>query len=122
MLKGSLYRLIKIAAEENLIEAMVELNKMNEIFKGHFPDQPVLPGVCMMQMIREILEAFFQEKLQLRKADDIRFSSMVDPTKDAQLTIQTGFNRTENGLQTKTRILKTDGTICCKMQAMFIFV
>ena len=121
MLKGSLYRLIKIAAEENLIEAMVELNEMNEIFKGHFPDQPVLPGVCMMQMIREILEAFFQEKLQLRKADDIRFSSMVDPTKDAQLTIQTHFNRIENGLQTKTKILKTDGTVCCKMQATFVF-
>ncbi len=100
---------------------MVELNKSHDIFKGHFPDQPVLPGVCMMQMIREILETFFQEKLQLLKADDIRFSAMVDPTKDAQLTIQTHFNRTENELKTKTKIVKEDGTVCCKMQARFVF-
>lgn len=121
MLKGSLYQLIKIAEEENWIKAMVELNKSDDIFKGHFPNQPILPGVCMMQMVREILETFFEQKLQLLKADDIRFSAMVDPTKDTQLTIQTHFNRVNNELQTKTKIVKVDGTVCCKMQAKFVF-
>ena len=121
MLKGSLYHLIKIAEENNIIEAVVELNKSDDIFKGHFPDQPVLPGVCMMQMIREILETFFQVKLQLLKADDVRFTAMVDPTKDAQLIVQIQFIRKDNSIQTKSKIPKMDEIVCCKMQATFVF-
>ena len=94
MLKDDLYSVKKIKEENKFIEAIIELNEQHKIFKGHFPGQPVLPGVCIMQMTREILESFLNKKLQLLKADDIRFSSMVDPTKNKELKfiLQYNFN------------------------------
>lgn len=119
MLKNALYKVNKMTAENDIVEAIVSLDKTHDIFKGHFPGQPVLPGVCMMQMVRELLETYCKAKLQLRKADDIRFSAMVDPTKDDQIKFQIQFNRSDDLLQTKTKILKMDDVICCKMKATF---
>ena len=30
----------------------VELNPQHPVYKGHFPDMPVAPGVCNIQIIR----------------------------------------------------------------------
>lgn len=119
MLKDSLYTVHELAEENDVLEAVVSLNKSHPVFKGHFPGQPVLPGVCLMQMVRELLETFFEEKLQLQKADDIRYPAMVDPTKDDQLRFQIVFNRSDDLAKTKTMILKADDAICCKMKATF---
>ena len=32
--------------------ATVLINENHVIFKGHFPDNPIMPGVCMMQIIK----------------------------------------------------------------------
>ncbi|MEJ0079486.1 MAG: hypothetical protein WDM78_00620 [Puia sp.] len=31
------------------------------IFSGHFPGQPVLPGVCMMEMVAEVLGVYLKK-------------------------------------------------------------
>ncbi len=122
MLKHTLYTVNTLTEKNNIIEAIVELDATHEIFKGHFPQQPVLPGVCLMQMVREILETYLQEKLQLFKAEDIRYTAMVDPTKKARLSFQIQFDRSDDLITTKSKILKKDDLICCKMQATFIIL
>ena len=67
MLKDSLYRILNISGENNAIEAIIELDEHHDIFKGHFPGQPVLPGVCMLQITKEILEIFFSIKYNCQK-------------------------------------------------------
>lgn len=120
MLKNSLYIIQKITEENNSVEAIVELNAKHEIFKGHFPGQPVLPGVCMMQMVREILESFLQQLLQLLKADDIRFLAMVDPTvtKELRFLIQYNFNEAKL-INMNAKISRQDDVVCCKMKATY---
>jgi 3-hydroxymyristoyl/3-hydroxydecanoyl-(acyl carrier protein) dehydratase len=41
--------------EENKTDMVrIKLNPNHEIFSGHFPDNPILPGVCVLQMVKEI--------------------------------------------------------------------
>ena len=44
-----------------IINAQLQLNPAHRVFEGHFPGQPVVPGVCMVQMIKEILETTWIE-------------------------------------------------------------
>src|ERR1700709_2936744 len=119
MLKDDLYKIQQINEENNSIHAVIELNELHEIFKGHFPGQPVLPGACMLQMTKEILETFFNNKLQLLKADDIRFTVMVDPNETKQLKFLIQYKRTETQLiNISAKILKKDEVVCYKMKAM----
>ncbi len=79
MLTGDFFILNHIKKTEDVIEAEIELNASHKIFEGHFPGQPVVPGVCMMQIIKEILEEAISKKITLLKSDHAKFLSMIDP-------------------------------------------
>jgi len=120
MLKDSLYRILNISGENNIVEAIIELDEHHDIFKGHFPGQPVLPGVCMLQITKEILEIFFQYKVHLSKADDIRFLAMVDPTQNKELKFVIQYDLSEIKLiNVNARIIKKDAAVCCKIKGVF---
>jgi len=120
MLKDSLYTVQNISEENNIIEAAIELNEHHDIFKGHFPGQPVLPGVCMLQMTKEILEIFFQYNVQLSKAEDIRFLAMIDPTQNKELKFVIQYDLSEAGsITVNAKILKEDNVVCCKIKGIF---
>ena len=120
MLKDNLYIIKNISEADSTIEAIVELDEQHKIFEGHFPGHPVLPGACMLQMVKELLETFFQKPLRLVKADDIRFSAMVDPTANKELTFSIQYHLMETqSIDVNAKILKQDNTVCCKIKASF---
>ena len=61
------------------LEVQVHLDRDHLLFAGHFPDQPVVPGVVMIQMITEILSDSLQDDLELKELDRVKFLSLVDP-------------------------------------------
>jgi 3-hydroxyacyl-[acyl-carrier-protein] dehydratase len=67
------------------IQATLSLNKSHPIFAGHFPGQPIVPGVCMVQMVKEVLEIEVGKKLVLASAGNIKFLSMLMPNKNIEV-------------------------------------
>lgn len=49
MLQYHLFTLADLQADGETVKTSIILNPLHPIFKGHFPDNPILPGVCMMQ-------------------------------------------------------------------------
>jgi 3-hydroxymyristoyl/3-hydroxydecanoyl-(acyl carrier protein) dehydratases len=79
MLVPNLYRILNQHVEAEVIRAELEVDAAHEIFKGHFPSVPVLPGVCMVQCVKELIESSIEKKTRLDKADMIKFLSMLNP-------------------------------------------
>jgi 3-hydroxyacyl-[acyl-carrier-protein] dehydratase len=79
MLVPDLYRVLNQQTEAEIIRAEVEVNAAHAVFKGHFPSVPVLPGVCMVQCVKELIETSIEKKTRLDKADMIKFLSMLNP-------------------------------------------
>lgn len=79
MLVPNLYRILSQKTEEATIRAELEVDALHEIFKGHFPSVPVLPGVCMVQCVKEIIELSINKNTRLDKADMIKFLTMLNP-------------------------------------------
>ncbi len=57
----------------------VNINPDHTIFNGHFPGNPIVPGVCQIQMVTEILGELHHKKIRLISADNIKFLSMINP-------------------------------------------
>lgn len=57
-----------------------------EVYKGHFPGNPISPGVCNIQMIKECTELLMGKRLFLTFIDKCRFSAVITPPKSAQAT------------------------------------
>ena len=48
-------------------------------FRGHFPGDPILPGVCILQSVRIGLERLWNQPLRLVGIADAKFISRVKP-------------------------------------------
>ena len=56
------------------------MNADHEIYKVHFPDNPITPGVCLVQMATEIYEEISHEQLTLYEILRIKYRSVVKPS------------------------------------------
>jgi len=65
----------------------IELNEEHKIYKGHFPGNPIVPGVCIIQMIKEIMSELFNKKLFLNQGSNIKFISMIKPEINKMLNV-----------------------------------
>jgi 3-hydroxyacyl-[acyl-carrier-protein] dehydratase len=98
--------------------AQINLNKDHDIFKGHFPGNPVTPGVCMMQIVKELTEEFTGKKLFLKTASNVKFMAIINPFETPELTLQLDIS--ENGEEVKVKNTTSFGeTIALKMSVNY---
>ena len=88
MLINGLYNLLKVQLDGNQILAEIELNPGHDIYRGHFPGQPILPGVLQLQIVQEILASALGKKIRLKSASNIKFLAMVDPGQVISLQLE----------------------------------
>lgn len=105
-------------AENGSFIAKISLNKDHDIFKGHFPGNPVTPGVCMMQIIKELTEEFIGSKLFLKTASNVKFMAIINPFETPDLELQLDIN--EDGEEVKVKNITSFGeTIALKLSVSY---
>lgn len=79
MLMNDFYRIEYLQRDPNSVSCRVAFNTQHDIFKGHFPGQPIVPGICMMEMVKELLEQQTDQRLWMRNAGQVKFLQMITP-------------------------------------------
>ena len=79
MLEDDFYTIDTLTKNGERIQASLSLHENHPIFEGHFPRHPVVPGVCMMQIIKELVEKNESRPLRIRRAAQLKFLTMIDP-------------------------------------------
>lgn len=113
-----LFSIDKLEHIGNLIKAELSINSASSIFKGHFPGQPVVPGACMLQTVKEVLENTFKQPLQLQKANNLKFINMIDPLRFSSVQLEITY-RIENDLNITAKLI-TSEIVFFKFQGIFI--
>ncbi len=60
-------------------EARVRFDAQNPVFKGHFPQNPILPGVVLIDAAVELVARVLERPLQLERLASVKFCSVVAP-------------------------------------------
>ncbi|MDB5007593.1 MAG: FabA-like domain protein [Mucilaginibacter sp.] len=119
MLKDSLYKITSQNHHDGVIDAVLEINKEDKIFTGHFPGHPVLPGACMLQIIKEVLEDTLKASFRLKKANQIKFLAISDPSVNNLLKLKLAYSITDDiNLDVIANFSQSD--ICCKFKGSFV--
>lgn len=118
MLIDKYYSVENIVKEESKHVFFVKLNPDCEVYKGHFPDMPVSPGVCNIQMIKECCCEIAGKELFLGTISQCKFSSLVTPSANPDL--QVSILMTESNGAYAVRASISDGqTLFMDMKAEF---
>ena len=65
----------------------VRLNGNHEIYQAHFPGNPITPGVCIVQMIGELLSDRCGRRLSLSKIVNLKFVAPISPVDTPDIEI-----------------------------------
>ena len=79
MLLDNFYFIRSYEPTDHSLKALLEFDGEHSIFKGHFPAVPVVPGVCMMQIVKELFEKHSGKTVQLTKVPLMKFLSLINP-------------------------------------------
>lgn len=93
MILHDFYQVKDTTEEAGTHRTTLSINKDHEIYKGHFPDRPVTPGVVLMLLFKEEVERISGKKLQMQRANNVKFMAVCDPTVDQELVLE---SKTEN--------------------------
>ncbi|RMG24848.1 MAG: 3-hydroxyacyl-ACP dehydratase [Bacteroidetes bacterium] len=100
------------------LEASIELNAAHPIFEGHFPGQPIVPGVCMIHMLKEVLELALDRSLELQSASNIKFVAFIDPRLHPAIQLSCSWQQQADQLRVSA-VLKGKETIFFKFKGDF---
>src|SRR3978361_1636702 len=120
ILGGSFYTVLSPVMEADTIRAILKINPDHAIFKGHFPGQPVVPGVCMLQIVKELVEKAVGSPTRLHNGHDLKFLSVIDPRTNNLVNLEANYTAQPAGNIHVTARLFHNETTFFKFKGVFV--
>ncbi len=115
---NNFYKVLEVTSDGNAHAVTVEVNPEHAVFGGHFPGNPVMPGVCMVQIIKELTERIGQKNVQLQSLSNVKFMALINPEKTPVLRLDLDIAPTESGFKVKNTTYFND-TLALKLSGNF---
>lgn len=119
LLHNDFYAIAASSSNEDTYNFTVHLNPVHHIFDGHFPGNPVTPGVVQMEMVKELLGIALDKKMSLKSMGTCKFLAVLNPndTPDVDIAIKTSLS--EEGATKVTASIVAGETSFFKMNAIY---
>jgi 3-hydroxyacyl-[acyl-carrier-protein] dehydratase len=63
----------------------IRLNPEHIIYQAHFPENPITPGVCIIQIVKELSKELLKHELFLKKMNNVKFLNVINPLEDKEV-------------------------------------
>lgn len=121
MLQGKFFNIVSLDYKgENSVSALLTLNRESDIFKGHFPNNPVVPGVCSVQIISELAEIIAGRELRLVHGNNIKFTAMINPDETPDIKAEIKLDPADDLKVFVNAVITGDGNPFVKFTGYFI--
>lgn len=118
MLENSLYTLTSFEKTESSITASLTLDPSSAVFTGHFPEKPVLPGVCLTHIVTELLSKGLENEYKLEEGKQLKFLSLVTPDTTTDLFYEISYKEMDEKISLSADV-KAGETVCFKLKATY---
>jgi len=95
-------------------EFRVKLNAENFIYQAHFPNNPITPGVCLIQMAVELFGSLKGAKYTVKTLKNVKFTAPISPLEFSEVDFLLEFAEKEKFWQVKV-LIKEKEMIFAKM-------
>lgn len=123
MLLSDLYTVEQSGRDGNSkrLTALIRLNPSHEIFKGHFPGNPVLPGVCIIHILKDILMGQLDNNLVFSNLGSIKYFSVINPEMNRLLNFDIELKETGGDVTSFNARIYFESVVYCRLKGDFRF-
>jgi 3-hydroxyacyl-[acyl-carrier-protein] dehydratase len=124
LLDSAFYRILntEVVPGDSSAIIQIELNKDHRIYKAHFPDFPVTPGVCICQVAQELIQIVLNKKIRLTIGKNIKFLEIINPEKTGTIILDFQISFLENRCLAAQVVVKNTESIFSKLSLIFAIV
>ena len=83
---NSLYKIVAKDVVESSLRYDILLDANHFIYQAHFPGEPITPGVCLIQIAKELLEEHLNLKFNIQMIKNVKFLNVISPVEKSQIT------------------------------------
>ncbi len=121
MLLDDFYEILDLKSEDNqILIASIKIDKTHHIFEGHFPENPVTPGVAMLQILKNCLEIHLKEPLLMKHLSHVKFLTLVNPNIEDTIDFNIKIRHHAEGFKIKNYTSFRDGRSILKCNVTFV--
>lgn len=95
------------------------INEKHEVFNGHFPGNPIMPGVCMIQIIKELTAAITKSTLIIQTLSNVKFMALINPEVTPELRLELDITTTEDDLVKVKNTTYFNDTVALKLSNVY---
>lgn len=121
LFKDDFYSIESSRDEENAKVFSIKLNEDHDIYKGHFPGNPVTPGVVQMEIIRELTSESLKNSVLLDSMGNCKFLAILNPNADRNVDVFLKISELEEKKFRVTAQIQNESTVFIKMNAIYVF-
>ncbi len=119
ILRDTFYKINTLKFQENVLEAEISIDAKHAIYEGHFPNNPVTPGVVQLEMVKEILGTHFNKTIQLKSLSSSKFLAVLNPEKTPEALFKmTVTEQEDQSLKVSGQLSNSEG-ICLKFSGIY---
>ncbi|MCC8132605.1 MAG: beta-hydroxyacyl-ACP dehydratase [Tannerellaceae bacterium] len=108
LLENKYYKILRTTTDGPAATYHIALLPGCDVYRGHFPGNPVSPGVCNIQTIRECASLLTGKKLFISTIKQCRLTAVASPAICPEITIQISATPTDNGFNITAKITGTE--------------
>lgn len=120
MFKDQFYRITNHKQEEDTEVFSIEIEKSHAIFNGHFPGNPVTPGVVQMEIIKELVGEVIGVKMNMVSMSNCKFLAILNPEGDAAVDVQLKLSQGDAGEWKVNATIINSANTYLKMSAIYL--
>ena len=114
---NGLYTYTNLKVESGQLTCSLQVDVDHPVFRGHFPSQPVMPGVCMIQMMTDVMSDYLNLELELSRSSMIKFINMWIPATDQLIEMKVQYEKSDQGhVIIKNGLIHNGETILFKLK------
>ena len=114
ILKDNFFTIISQNITDRKADLRIKLNVEHFIYHAHFPNNPITPGVCLIQIAVELFSSLNAVNFGIKTLKNVKFTAPINPLEFPEVDFLLEFAESESLWQLKV-LIKEKETVFAKM-------
>ncbi|MDR1341347.1 MAG: hypothetical protein LBK58_15040 [Prevotellaceae bacterium] len=117
-LRDDFFRILAAQTCQDQIEYSIRLDSGHSIYRDHFPGNPVTPGVCIIQTVKELSEENLNRALFLHRIARVRYFKAINPVDNEIINVSLNISEKDGYYNVNARVF-ADETVFAQLSMIF---
>jgi len=114
ILKDNFFTIKNQHISDEKADFRIKLNAEHFVYRAHFPNNPITPGVCLIQMVTELFGVVKNGNFGIKVLKNVKFTAPINPLEFPEADFLLEFAEKEGLWQMKVMV-KENETVFAKM-------